>query len=194
MALAAGKSAGVDSLLLALILIVRHLRRMAMFKLFSGLAALVCGFHALSTPAHACSVVLEKLTNQQIAQQAQEAFRQASLIIDAEVIEPMALGSEWQPGLIPAASLRVIAILKGKAENEFITVVYGSSCDIALFRKGERLRVLLLGEGIFQAEQILNGVAMPELKVFNAEIDRLAGRARPSEFSSFPGEEVTTPE
>jgi hypothetical protein len=90
---------------------------MAMFKLLSGLAALVCGFHALSTPAYACSVMLEKLTNQQITQQAQEAFRQASLIIDAEVIEPMALGSEWRPGLIPAASLRVIAILKGKAER-----------------------------------------------------------------------------
>jgi hypothetical protein len=149
----------------------------------------------VSQPALACSMVSAPMTRAQVERHAREKFAAASAVVDAEVETPMLFGPAWQPGLMPAAVLRVIKRYKGKFQFEgldIVQLVYAEGCDIALDRKGERIRILLNeGPGAFRALQIANRpVAARETAQveFNAEIDRLVGSPRPTDYAAFPGE------
>lgn len=132
-----------------------------------------------SSPGWACSFEDKTLTKDQIAFEATKAFERASLVVDAEVIMPMT--TEMTPGSLPAAMLRVIKTWKGKADDE-VFVVYLSSCDIALEQSGQKMRILLNGEGVFRAYQSMNWGIGGDQADFNAAIDRLIGSERPVNF------------
>jgi hypothetical protein len=108
-------------------------------------------------------------------------------VIDAEVVTPMSFGSAWRPGLTPIAYLRILRTWKGRIQQDLVPVVYISSCDIGLETKGERLRILLKGEGVFTADQGMNGGGVQDLTTYQAEIDGLAGRRRSPAMAHFPG-------
>ncbi|WP_131599755.1 hypothetical protein [Sphingomonas sp. 37zxx] len=135
----------------------------------------------------ACSFAQGSMTASQIKQQAADHFKRATVLIDAEVIEPMSSVSDSKPGLTPTAYLRVLKTWKGGVQPDLVPVVYISSCDIVLERKGERLRILLIGEGVFRADQGMNGGGVIDLPTYNAEIDRLAGQRRSTAMDQFPG-------
>lgn len=149
-------------------------------------AAGICALFASSTSS-ACSFPLRKLTGAQVRQQARDDFKRASAVIDAEVVEPMKFGSDWKPGLTPIAYLRTSKIWKGRIAQDIVPIVYISSCDIGLERKGERLRVLLTGDGVFRADQGMNGGGILDLSIYQSEIDRLAGGRRSRVLAHFPG-------
>lgn len=117
---------------------------------------------------------------------ARQSYGLAALVVDAEVESPMHLGDDWQEGLLPAARLKVIRVLKpggpGIVENASIAVAYLDSCSIAFTRAGQRIRVLLSGGApIFVADSGMNGAAIWDAKLgalFDQEIDRLAGVPR----------------
>jgi hypothetical protein len=119
---------------------------------------------------------------------ARQSYGLAALVVDAEVEAPMHLGDDWKEGLLPAARLNVIRVLKpggpGIVENASIVVAYLDSCSIAFTRVGQRVRVLLGGSApIFVADSGMNGAAIWDEKLgalFDREIDRLAGVPRPS--------------
>lgn len=140
-----------------------------------------------SSAGSACSLAQLELTSAQIRQQAREDFSRASAVIDAEVVEPMNLGADWKPGLIPIAYLKTLKALKGRVPQDLVPVVYVSSCHIALETKGERLRILLNGEGVFTADQSMNGAAVQDCATYQDEIDRLAGGRRLPALAHFPG-------
>lgn len=93
--------------------------------------------------------------------------------------------TEMTPGSVPAAMLRVIKTWKGKADDEVI-VVYLSSCDITLEQSGQKMRILLNGDGVFRAYQSMNWGIGGDQADFNAAIDRLIGSKRPVTFTD-PG-------
>ncbi len=140
------------------------------------------------SPSYACSFPLRKMTALQIRQQAQSSFRNASAVVDAEVTSPMRFGADWKEGLVPMAALRVIRTYKGHITDDTIPVVYITSCDMALERKGQKVRILLLGNGVFRSDQGMNGAAVSDLAEFNREVDRLVGQRRAPSFAKFPGE------
>ena len=140
-----------------------------------------------SSTGSACSFAQRKLTPSQVRQQARNDFKRASAVIDAVVVEPMKFGPEWKPGLTPIAYLKASKIWKGHVEQESVPVVYITSCDIGLERKGERLRILLTGDGVFRADQGMNGGGIVDLTTYQAEIDRLAGRRRLPALMHSPG-------
>lgn len=160
--------------------------------LFRRMALPVCAIVMSVAPAQgrACSSSLNKMTAQQIAKQAHASFRNASLIVDAEVLTPMNLGPALKPGLLPAAHLRVIKTWKGETKLDSILVVYVESCDINLERKGQKVRIALIGSsGVFRASQGMNGAGVSNLTIFNAAMDRFIGNPRSATFAKFPGEE-----
>jgi hypothetical protein len=134
----------------------------------------------------ACSLPLRKLTAAQARQQARSDLSRASAVIDAEVIVPMRFGKDWKPGLTPTAYIKVLNIWKGTVERD-LPLVYISSCDISLERKGEKLRILLLGNGVFRADRGMNGGGILNLMTYQAEIDRLIGQRRSRALMHFPG-------
>jgi len=153
------------------------------------LAIAAAGLFALftSSTGSACSFAQRKLTSSQVRQQARDDFKRASAVIDAVVIEPMNFGKEWKPGLTPIAYLKASKIWKGHVEQESVPVVYITSCDIGLETQGEKVRILLTGNGVFKADQGMNGGGILDLTTYQAEIDRLAGRRRPPALMHFPG-------
>lgn len=155
-------------------------------KMLATTAAGLCAV-LVSSAATACSFAERKLTTAQVRKQAQDNFKRASVVIDAQVIEPMKFGKEWKPGLTPIAYLKIMRIWKGRIRQEVLPVVYITSCDIGLETKGERLRILLTGEGVFTADQSMNGGGVLDLKTYQAEIDRLAGQRRSNALAHFPG-------
>ncbi|MEA3016756.1 MAG: hypothetical protein QOI38_1478 [Sphingomonadales bacterium] len=87
--------------------------------------------------AQACSVVI--LRQPSSAQQARDARRRiarASAVIDGEVVRAL---TDEQPALVRAAR-----VLKGPVQ-EYFAVGEEDSCDTALTRVGERLRMILVG-------------------------------------------------
>lgn len=143
--------------------------------------------------AFACSPIIRKMSPAQVQDYARAEYAKATAVLDAEVDLPMSSGAGMGPGLMPAGTLRVIRSYKGgQSPGEIIAMVYFSSCDIPFFRKGERIRVLLMGgPDLFRADQLANGPAVEgegaQLE-FNAEIDRLARTPRPAGFSTYPSE------
>jgi hypothetical protein len=150
------------------------------FTLYRTTCLAVASIVAVTSSAGwACSFGDTIRTKDQIAVEAAKAYERASLVIDAEVVAPMATGVS--PGSVPAAMLRVIKIWKGKAGNE-VTVVYLSSCDIMLDQRGQKMRILLEGDDVYRASQSMNWGIGGDQADFNAAIDRLIGSARPVTF------------
>ena len=118
---------------------------------------------------------------------AEEAFSKATTIVDGEVIIPMAFEPNRPEGTLPVAYIRVSHTWKGHVEQNVAPVAYLSSCDVGLETKGQKVRILLSGSGIFTADQFANGFhAVYEREAFNHEIDRLVGAPRPADFTQ-PG-------
>lgn len=111
----------------------RHHARVSRFRL-----SLCIVLSTLLAPAaHACSIIVqrqpspaEKLT------EAARLVRGATAVIDGEVVRPL---SANEPALV-----RAYRVLKGPAK-QFFEVGTRSTCDIALDRSGERLRLILVG-------------------------------------------------
>ena len=118
---------------------------------------------------------------------AEQALVSSTVVVDGEVISPMLVGLP-PDGTMPMAAVKVIRTLKGRVDDEIIPVAYFSSCDVALGTKGQKVRLLLSGAGIYTASQGNNGfVAVYEREAFNHAVDRLLGSARPAGFTD-PGE------
>ncbi|MBN8813226.1 MULTISPECIES: hypothetical protein [unclassified Sphingomonas] len=156
-----------------------------------------CGMFAaallLAAPdALACSRSLKPMSRAQIESYARARYAEASTVVDAEVELPMGFGPS-EGGVIPAAVLRVIGHYKGARSpgDERIALIYFSSCDVELTRKGERVRILLTGgPELYRADQTANVLVSTREAgqgEFNAEIDRLVGTPRPVGFSTYPG-------
>lgn len=87
--------------------------------------------------AHACSVVvMREPTPSEKRREAEELIERATAILDGEVVRP------WSPAA--PALVRVERVLKGD-ERQFVLVGERDSCDVALTRSGERLRLILVG-------------------------------------------------
>lgn len=99
----------------------------------------------------------------------------------------MRFGPDWKSGLTPISYLRISKTWKGRIQKDGGPIVYLTSCDIGLTAKGEKLRVLLTGEGIFRADQGMNGGGIVDLTTYNAEIDRLVGQRRSPALAHLPG-------
>jgi hypothetical protein len=141
---------------------------------------------AVPSASRACSFPLRHHTSEEIKKMAEDAFASASIIIDGEVISPMAVG-QVPDGTVPLAYIKVLHTWKGTVPDDFAPVAYLSLCDVTLAAKGQKLRILLSGSGIFTADQETNGASvMYEKDAFNREIDRLVGAARPADFTD-PG-------
>jgi len=119
---------------------------------------------------------------------ATEAVASATTIVDGEVVYPMWAGDGPPPdGLLPVAFIKVSHVWKGQVEDNIAPVAYMSSCDVYLGIKGQKVRILLYGTQIFQADQDANGfAAVYQHDPFNREIDRLLGAPRPADFTN-PG-------
>lgn len=141
-----------------------------------------------SLPAQACSFPHIETSTAKIKHAAQAAFSQSDSVIDAEVISPMVLGSALKDGLTPMAVLRVLNSYRGPhKKDDFVFVIFLSSCDIALQTKGENIRILLTGSHeMYRAEQSFNGYGNAR-RSYNVEIDRLVRRVRPAYISADPG-------
>lgn len=115
--------------------------------------------------------------------------------MDAEVITAMQSGAETSSATAedmqaPVAYLRILRKWKGDVVGDEITVAYTTSCDIAILIPGQRFRVLLASNGVYQADQGMNGWQFDKnLMIFNDEIDELAGQGRPEGFAVAPGVE-----
>lgn len=118
---------------------------------------------------------------------AAEAFAKATTIVDGEVVSPMTIREDLPEGVMPVAYIKVSHTWKGHVEENVAPVAYMSSCDLGLEIRGQKVRILLYGSGIFQADQEMNGfVAVYQRDAFNREIDRLVGIRRPTDFTD-PG-------
>lgn len=150
--------------------------------------------------AFACSLQPMIMSRAQVERFARARYAEAVAVIDAEVEMPMISGPEIKRGMMPMAVLRVIHSYKGQRtpEGQLIPLVYYSSCDISLTRKGERVRILLMdGPELFRASMPANGspTDRPGSQAeFNAEIDRLVGVSRPVGFAVVPGAVDPPPE
>lgn len=161
---------------------------------FVLVASLAIAASAWAVPAAACSYPPKKMTSPQVRDHARAQYARASAVIDGEVIIPAKMLAD--KGQIPMAVLRVLARPKGPpvADGERLALVYFSSCDIALLREGERVRILI-EQGIDLARALQGANGPPTAgeggqEEFNAEIDRIAGLPRPVGASAFPGEEL----
>jgi len=115
---------------------------------------------------------------------AEDGFAKATTVVDGEVISPMFFGEKPSEGTLPVAYIKVFHTWKGHVQDDIAPVAYMSSCDIDLEIKGQKVRILLNGTGIFTADQETNGwVAYEQTDAFDREIDRLVGATRPADFT-----------
>lgn len=146
----------------------------------------IVGILSGSTEAFACSFAIRHHTDLEIKQMAEQALASATTVVDGEVISPMLTGPA-SDGTLPVAYIKVSRTWKGHVEDDIAPVVYLSSCDIFLGTKGQNVRILLNGVGIFTASQFENGAeAVYESDAFNREIDQMLGATRPADFTD-PG-------
>ena len=138
--------------------------------------------------AHACDWALKKQTPADIRARARASFARADAVVDVEVTEPTGSGKNWKPGFVPIAYVRVIHSWKGNLSGTFVPIIYLTSCDIALERKGEKARLLLTGKSVFRAEQELNGGGNADGALFNRTIDAEVRHPRPRSYNTYPGE------
>ncbi len=139
-----------------------------------------------ASEAFACSFPIRHHTDLEIRQMAKQALASATTVLDGEVISPMFVGVP-PDGTLPVAAIKVSRAWKGHVEDDIVPVAYFSSCDVFLETKGQKVRILLSGTGIFTANQFANGAhAVYEKAAFNREIDRLLGALRAADFTD-PG-------
>lgn len=87
--------------------------------------------------AHACSIVVTREpTPSEKRREAEELIERATAILDGEVVRPLSASA---PALV-----RVERVLKGE-DRQFVSVGERHSCDVALTRSGQRLRLILVG-------------------------------------------------
>jgi hypothetical protein len=144
-----------------------------MLRPFSCLIAWLTA--ASPVAALACSPANLNPTKSETIAIAQEAFRSASAVLDAEVVDA---GDGEERKVI----LRPLRVWKGPLQNVFV-VKSLSTCDIEYWQKGSRLRLVLSGgPTIYTARQQQNGVQAGDAMVFGRELDRLIGYRRPRGF------------
>jgi hypothetical protein len=133
------------------------------------------GWIAVPSAALACSPVNLHQTNAETLTAARDAFRSATAVIDAVVVEE---AKEIGGRVI----LRAVQVWKGPPEQIFL-VQARDSCDIDYWERGSRLRLVLNGNsGNYWATQRYNGVQVGNPEVFGRELDRLIGNRRPRGF------------
>jgi hypothetical protein len=138
------------------------------------------------TQVLACSFAYQHHTSQEIQRMAAAALSASTTVIDGEVISPMFFPAP--EGTLPVAYIKVSHTWKGQADDGFAAVAYFSSCDLPLVIKGQKVRILLNGTGIFTADAFANGAeAFEQRAVFNREIDRILGTPRAADFTD-PGQ------
>jgi hypothetical protein len=110
-----------------------------------GALAMAAALLSLSSIASACSIVVAEEGNPATKMRAASAsVRSATAIIDGEVVRPFTRDGQ-------TALVRAEHVLKGPRQSIF-EVGERDSCDIALERPGERLRLFLDGgPGIYFA-------------------------------------------
>lgn len=140
-------------------------------SVFTALASAALTFAAPT--AYACSmVVLREPTQAERRLEAERRIEQATVVIDGEVVRPFVRGGE--PALV-----RVNRVLKGEP-GEFVQVGEQTSCDIALTRSGERLRLILNGgPDVFYLPVYLSN---------EAEEDRVLGSDRTRDWPYYHGD------
>ena len=108
-----------------------------MFTFRPACIALGVAFGLGPLPACACSIVVTREPTPAEQRRAAEALiERATAIVDGEVVRPWSTAA---PALV-----RVERVLKGE-DRQFVLVGERDSCDIALTRSGERLRLILVG-------------------------------------------------
>ena len=166
-----------------------QLRVMRMLSVAVAPVLLACGL--AHSPGFACSRVMRHYSNSEISLMAARAYESATTVVDGEVISPMANQHDLPDGALPVAYIKIAHAWKGKVDSEsdgIVAVAYESSCDVFLGIKGQKLRILLSGTGIFTADQETNGwAATLNGDAFNRAIDQLIGQPRPLGFIN-PGE------
>jgi hypothetical protein len=159
---------------------------MQQFRL-SALPMILAGVAISSSDASACSRSVRHYSDGEIKQLAAKAVASATAIVDGEVIVPMATGTDLPEGTLPVAYIKVEHTWKGRVEDDIATVALTTYCDVPLEVRGQRVRILLSGVGIFNAEQELNGWAAPsQTDAFNRAVDHILGAPRPKNFTD-PG-------
>ena len=95
--------------------------------------------------ADACSIrITEQPSRAQKVRDARSVVQRATAIIDAEVVRPFVRG-------VQPARVRAHRVLKGPRQ-EYFEIGERDSCDTALERTGERVRLILIGgPGIYFA-------------------------------------------
>ena len=87
--------------------------------------------------AYACAVVVTREpTPSEKRRAAEELIERATAVVDGEVVRPWSASA---PALV-----RVERVLKGE-DRQFVLVGERDSCDVALTRSGERMRLILEG-------------------------------------------------
>ncbi|MEA3040334.1 MAG: hypothetical protein QOE79_2847 [Sphingomonadales bacterium] len=100
--------------------------------------ALLCAMEAaLPAAARACAVLTSREPSiPEKRRQARLLLSQASAVVDGEIVRPL---QRHQPALV-----RAYRVLRGPGQA-FFAVGQRTSCDNALTRQGERLRLILVG-------------------------------------------------
>ncbi|WP_162792502.1 hypothetical protein [Novosphingobium sp. P6W] len=144
-----------------------------MIRLAMSLFSFACLLPA--SAALGCSPANLEPSKSEIRALAQKAYESASIIADVEVI---ASGDDAGNGAV----LRSLKVWKGVHKNLFVMQTE-TTCDIGLWQKGNRLRIVLDGGSIFfSASQSKNGLLLDDRAEFEHELDKLIGRARPRHF------------
>ena len=110
-----------------------------------------------STETLACSYPNNQPANGVIRQMAERAFRDATTVIDGEVISPMLF--PYPQGTMPVACVKVLHTWKGRTRMGVAAIAAYTSCDVPLMLKGQKVRLLLSGIGVFTADAFNNGAA-----------------------------------
>ena len=130
---------------------------------------------AVPGPALACTPVNLHPTKAKTVAAARNAFRSATAVIDAVVVD-----AEKKPD--GRVILRSVQVWKGPQERIFV-VQARSACDVAYWEQRSRLRLILNGgPEKYWATQRDNGAEVDNPEVFNRELDRLIGNQRPPDF------------
>lgn len=135
-----------------------------------GLSVIAVALLALPTPALTCSIIARDRTPYELQTLARDRIEGAAAIIDGEVVRPL---SETEPALV-----RAERVLRGP-NQPFFAVGERTSCDIALLRTGERLRMILHGGPDVYFLSIDASDAAYE--------DRILGSDRETDWPYFPG-------
>lgn len=135
-----------------------------------GMSVVAATLLALPAPALACSIIARDWSPYELQAQARERIERATAIIDGEVVRPL---SNTEPALV-----RAERVLRGP-DQAFFEVGEFTSCDIALVRTGERLRMILYGGP---------DVYFLSIDASNADYeDRILGSDRETVWPYFPG-------